>query len=201
MAGESGWIGLAGADDWRMAAMVDYGFWAQIFDLQLETGTLFTREFVRLLTFPLIHSHFYSALFTVVLLLCLGKFAASILNSWAFLTIFFLSSLAGAVAYGLLPDVEMPLLGGYSGVFGLCGSFSAVLGIKLGWSNDYARKLSILPILLLGIHIAMRLVLGGHDYWVAYSVSMIAGFCIAATIIPSGWKSIVTQLISVLRRS
>lgn len=199
-AGELQWFDIAGAENWRRNAIAGFGFWDQVFALQLETGTLFTREFIRLFSYPLIHLNYGSTIVTVVVLLCIGKFVESYFAPAAAIMIFFVSSLAGAVIYGLAQEAEMPLVGGYTGVFGLGGAYCAMLGIVLGWSHDGARRLAILPFLALGIEIAMRVVLGGPNHWIAHAAATVAGFGIAATITPQGWKRIGVQILSYMRR-
>jgi rhomboid protease GluP len=73
---------------------------------------------LRFLTYPLIHGGFVHAAFVVVFILAIGKMVAEVFSPLAFVAIFWVSAVFGALAYVLLLDSPFPLIGGYPGSTG-----------------------------------------------------------------------------------
>ena len=102
--GEAGMIGGPGAVGWRLGLVRDFGFSGQVFDWMLANQRWPLSEVKRFVTFPIVHLGFTHALFAMVLLLALGKMVAEAMGQLAFLVIFVLSGVGGAVIYGVLLD-------------------------------------------------------------------------------------------------
>jgi rhomboid protease GluP len=68
-------------------------------------------QLLRFLTYPLIHGGFVHAAFVVVFILAIGKMVAEVFSPLAFIAIFWVSAVFGALAYVLLLDSPFPLIG------------------------------------------------------------------------------------------
>lgn len=122
---------LSGGAGWRLDAVQRFAFSGDLFDWMLANGIYRPDMLVRFVSYPLVHVTFTHTLFVLVFLLALGKMAGEIFSWWAVLLIFFGSAAMGALAYGLLLNDPVPLVGGYPAVYGLIGSFTFLMWVDL----------------------------------------------------------------------
>ena len=98
----------------------------------LETGQTPPELMVRFVSYLFLHASFSHGLFAMVILLAMGKIVSEALGAVAFVTIFFLSGIMGAVAFGLISD-DPWLIGAFPSVYGLIGGFTFCCGC--GWGR------------------------------------------------------------------
>jgi rhomboid protease GluP len=76
------------------------------------------------------------AAFVVVFILAIGKMVAEVFSPIAFVAIFWVSAIFGALAYVVLLDSPFPLIGGYPGVYGLIGAFTFLMWVDAGMRGE-----------------------------------------------------------------
>ena len=128
---EAGIIGGPAAVGWRLALIRDFGFSGDVFDWMVANMQFPLRDLSRVVSYSFIHLGFTHAIFACVLLLALGKMVAEAMGQVAFLAIFFVSGIFGAVVYALVLDDPVWLVGAYPSVYGLIGGYSFVMWRKL----------------------------------------------------------------------
>lgn len=192
---KSGLIGGSrGGDDWRVFALQRFAFSGDIFKWMIETGRWQPEHLLRFVSYAFVHFTFTHMIFVVVFVLALGKMVGEAFNAVAVLLIFFGATVVGALAYGLILNDPRPLVGGYSGAYGLIGAYTLILWIGYGavGANQY-RAFS-----LIGMLLAIQLIFGlffdvGND-WLAEIAGFITGFATAALLIPGSFGRLVAKM-------
>lgn len=184
--GNRGFIGGPEAVGWRLDAIQTYAFSGVVFDWMLERGIYPLEQMMRFVTYTFVHTSFTHMIFVVVFLLALGKMVGEVFSAFAVLLIFFGSAITGALAYGLLLDDSVPLIGGYPAVYGLIGAFTFLLWVNLAavGANKY-RAFSMIA-MLLGIQLVFGLLFGGSKDWVADVAGFATGFGLSFVVCPGG---------------
>jgi membrane associated rhomboid family serine protease len=194
--GSRGLIGGPGAVGWRIAAIERYAFSGQILDWMLATGQFPPEHVMRLVTYPFIHGSFTHAMIGSVMLLALGKMVGEVFGALATLAIFVLSSVGGAVAYGLILDTQVPLFGAFPPVYGLIGAFTYLLWVRLGQMGAQQVRAFSLIGMLLGLQLIFGLLFGSTNDWVADLGGFGVGLGLSLFLVPGGWR----KLLSLVRR-
>ncbi|MEM1077332.1 MAG: rhomboid family intramembrane serine protease [Pseudomonadota bacterium] len=192
--GMRGIIGGPEAVGWRLAAIRDFGFVDQVFDWMLANGRFPPDQLARFLTYPLIHASFTHALFVAIFVLAMGKMVSEVFGGLAFLTIFWVSAIAGALVYGLLLDAELPLIGGYPGVYGLIGAYTFLLWVSLIATGGQQYRAFSLIGMLLGIQLLFAIFFEVGMDWVADLSGFVAGFGLSFLLVPGGWNRVLAKL-------
>lgn len=192
--GARGIIGGADAIGWRLAAIQDWAFADVVWEWMLANGRFPPEHLVRFVTYPLIHINFTHALFVIVFILAMGKMVSEIFGTLAFLTVFFVSAIVGALVYAILLNDPQPLVGGYPGVYGLIGAFSFMLWMDLGAVGANRMRAFSLVGFLLGIQLLFGLLFGGSNDWVADLAGFFAGFGLSFVVSPGGWARVLARL-------
>ena len=188
--GEAGMIGGPGAVGWRLGLIRDYGFSGQIFDWMLANGRWPLTELMRMITYPFVHLGFTHSLFAIVLLLALGKLVAEAMGQLAFVIIFVLSGMGGAVLYALLLNDPSWLVGAYPAVYGLIGGYSFVMWRQLaGRGTQQYRAFSLIAILM-GIQLLWGVFFEVGTQWVAELIGFFVGFGLCFLLAPGEWARI-----------
>jgi len=191
--GEQGFLGGQEGVGWRTWAIRDYALKGDMQTWMLQSGR-FPADFLkRYLTYPIIHGSFVHMAFAAVILLALGKSVGSIFSAWAVLAIFFLSSVVGAVAFGLTGSPQW-LLGAYPGVFGVLGAFTFLLWVDLGWKGANRWRAFTLFGLLLAIRLVFGLLFGAGLDWIAEVVGFATGFGLSFIVCPGGWERAIARI-------
>lgn len=193
-AGAAGLVGGPGAVGWRLAAIEDYAFLDPVWDWMRDTGRYPPDQLARLVTYPLIHGSFTHTAFVIVITLAIGKAVGEVFNAAAFLAVFVLSCIAGGLAYGMLIDTRVPLMGGFPGAYGLIGAFTFLLWVRLAAVGaNSARAFSLIGVLM-GLQLVFGLLFGaGHD-WIADLAGFCTGFLLSFVLSPGGWERVKTRL-------
>lgn len=185
--GTRGYVGGPEAVGWRLAAIQRYAFSGDIFDWMWENSRWQLEHLMRFVTYPFVNTSFTQALFVGVFLLAMGKMVAEVFGNLAFLLIFVVSGIGGALAYALLLNDPLPLIGGFPPVYGLIGAFTFILwrSLSLVGANQ-SRAFSLISILM-GIQLVFGLLFDGNNDWVADLAGFATGFGLSFFVSPGGW--------------
>ena len=183
-AGAKGYIGGPTAIGWRLDAVQKYAFSEPILSWMYETGRWQVQHLIRFVTYPFVHQGFVHAVMVLVFLLALGKMVGEVFGTIAVLLVFFLSAIVGALAYALLTDSAVPLLGGYPAVYGLIGSYTFMLWISLSGKGSGQYRAFTLIGLLLSLQLFFGLAFGGDKTWVADVFGFGTGFLLSFLLVP-----------------
>lgn len=189
-----GLIGGQAGIGWRLAAVEDYGVLDQVWTWMLEQRHFPPEHLVRFVTYPLIHGSFTHAAFVVVFILALGKMVAEVYSAMAFLAVFWISAIVGALGYVVILDSPYPLIGGYPGVYGLVGAFTFLMWMRAG--VDGSRRLRAFALIgaLLAVQLIFGLINGDFGSAVADFSGFAAGLVLSFVVSPGGWRRLVTRM-------
>tara|TARA_R110002124_G_scaffold70948_5_gene189978 strand:- start:2067 stop:2765 length:699 start_codon:yes stop_codon:yes gene_type:complete len=197
--GERGLIGGPMAVGWRLDWGRAFGFYDPIFEWMRVNQTYDFANLSRFLTYAFIHSSGAQILFVLVLLLALGKYVAEACGDLAVLIIFPVSAIVGALAYGLILNEDLLLIGGYPAVYGLLGAFSWLrFVIERNNGQSGLRAFGIIIFFMI-IQLGYRIYYGGANDWVAELFGFFTGFGLAIVLAPGG-RARAQNMFAKLRR-
>ena len=183
-----------GSSESRIALIRQVAFLPEVFQRSLLAGSWVPELFLRLITYPFVHSSLLQAVFAGVLTLTLGKFLAGVLGSFAIILIFFSSSMFAALGYSFFTNDSFPLFGSFPAAYGLIGAFTFVLfGRSNGSLNQQLQAFRLLSILMF-INIIFAFFQNGPALWVAELSAVVMGFVCTAFLYPSGISVIIKKL-------
>ncbi|MCR9125823.1 MAG: rhomboid family intramembrane serine protease [Rhodobacteraceae bacterium] len=188
--GSRGVIGGPQAVGWRLLLMQNYAFSGDIFDWMLQQGRWPAQHVIRFFSFPFIHASFTHALFAGVILLAMGKMTAERFGAIAMLAIFVLSGAGGALAYALLLNDPVPLVGAFPNVYGLIGAFTFMLWRSLSTIGANQARAFTLIGFLMGFQLLFGLLFGAQNDWVADLAGFATGFVLSFVLAPGGWSGL-----------
>jgi rhomboid protease GluP len=192
--GSKGMIGGPQAVGWRLEAIQKYAFSGPIFDWMMETSHWSFENLIRFVTYPFISTGFTHALFVGVMLLALGKMVGEAFGGLAFLVIFFVSGIIGALVYAIALDSLIPLIGGFPNVYGLIGGFTYLLWRKLSLVGArQARAFSLIGFLM-AFQLLFGLLFGAQTDWVADVAGFATGFGLSFFLAPGGWARVLGRV-------
>lgn len=189
-----GLIGGPAAVGWRLDAVQTYAFAPQIMDAMAEAGHWRMDQLLRLVAYPFIHGNFTHALFAGVILLAMGKFVSVALGALSILLIFFGSAIGGALAYWVFLDDPMPLIGAYPAVYGLIGTFTYMLWIRLKVTGGPQGRAFTLIGFLLGLQLVFGALFGGSYDWLADIFGFATGFLLSIVLVNGGWSGLLNRI-------
>ncbi|MGR3374624.1 rhomboid family intramembrane serine protease [Pseudooceanicola nanhaiensis] len=192
--GARGIIGGPGSVGWRLEAIRSYGFVSAVLHWMMEQGVWPLEQVMRFVAYPFVHGAFTSAAFACVMLLALGKWVGEVAGAWSVLITFFLSSVLGALVYGLVTNDAYPLIGAFPGIYGLIGVFTWLLWVRLKASGDNEFRAFTLIGVLMGIQLVFGLLFGAANTWVADITGAVAGFLAAPLLVPGGWSAFLRRM-------
>ena len=192
--GTRGLIGGPAAVGWRNEAIGAFTPSGLLFDRMVEASRYPAEHLLRFVTYPFIHVSFTHMMFAVVILLVIGKFVGEVFRWWAILLVFFASSIAGAVVYGVFIDSRVALVGAYPAVYGLIGAFTFLLWVNLAahGANKY-RAFSLIGLLLF-IQLIFGVFFGAGPDWIAKVAGFVTGFALSFIVSPGGWSRALAQM-------
>jgi len=200
-AGEHGLIGGPNAVGWRVGAINDYGVYGALLRSMFETRTFPATDLFRLVAYPFIHAGFSHVVFGLVLVLAIGKMIAEAFSQTAFVLIFFLSAIVGALAYGFLVDSRVPLIGSYPSAYGLIGAMTYMLWVRARVEGTNPLRAFMLIGALLGIQMYFGLLYGSGYVWVANFAGFLTGFSLSFFLAPGGMARMRLWLERIRRRN
>jgi membrane associated rhomboid family serine protease len=193
-AGEAGLVGGPQAIGWRLGLVRDWGFSGNLFDAMWADGYFPPQHLARLLTYPFIHLSFTHALIAIVLMLALGKMAAEAMGQFAMLALFVLSGIGGALAYAVLLNDPVWLVGAYPAVYGLIGGYSFLLWRKQVATGGRQMEAFTLIAMLMVLQLIWSLFASVGYGWVAELAGFICGFAVSFLCAPGAWARILHRL-------
>lgn len=193
-AGNAGLIGGPQAAGWRLAMMEDWGFYEPVFNWMVEHRTWRWDYLVRFVSYPFVHGSFTHMLFAVVFILALGKMVGELFRWWAVLVIFFGATVLGALAYGLVWDTRVMLVGAYPAAYGFIGAYSYILWTALSARGENRMRAFTLIGFLMGLQLLWGLLGSGAKDWVADLAGFAAGFLLSIVVHPGGWGQLMARL-------
>ena len=194
-AGEGGLAGGPQAVGWRLNALNAYAFSGEAFDFMVENGRLLPEHLLRFVTYPFVHGTFTSTVFACVILLAMGKMVGEIMGGWAVWLMFVLCGVFGALVFGLLTDQPW-LVGAYPSVYGLIGTYTFLYWQKQVATGGPQSQAFMLIGVLMGIQLIFGALFQVGYAWVGELAGFVAGFTLAAFVMPGG----MARVVSVLRR-
>lgn len=188
--GARGMVGGPTAVGWRLDAIQNYAFSADIFDWMIQNGRWPFEHLIRFVTYPFVSASFTQAIFVCVFVLAMGKMVGEVFGGFPMLLIFVLSGVGGALAYAVFLDPRYPLIGGFPPVYGLIGAFTWLLWRKLSLVGENQARAFQLIAVLMGIQLLFGLIFGGTSDWVADLGGFATGFGLSFFLAPGGWARI-----------
>lgn len=192
--GEAGLIGGPEAIGWRLGLVRDWGFSGNFFDQMRAQGFYPIEHMARFVTYPFIHLSFTHALIAIVLMLALGKMAAEVMGPLAMIALFVLSGIGGALAYSLLLNDPVWLVGAYPAVYGLIGGYSFLLWRKLATTGGRQLEAFTLIALLMALQLIWSLFASIGNGWVAELTGFVCGFLLCFICAPGEWARLLRRL-------
>lgn len=191
---ERGLIGGPGSIGWRLEAITTFGFFDSVLGWMIETRRLPAEHLWRFVSYLFIHGSFTHAAFAVVMALAIGKMVAEAFSSLGFVLIVVISSISGALAYGLLLDETQPLFGAFPAVYGLIGALTYMLWIRAKTEGTNQLSAFSLIAFLLGIQLVFKFLFGGGNDWVADIAGFLAGFALSLVLAPGGAVAVLNRI-------
>ncbi|MCY4180109.1 MAG: rhomboid family intramembrane serine protease, partial [Litoreibacter sp.] len=130
----------------------------------------------------------------VVIVLAIGKVVGEVFSTFAFLAMFFVSAIFGALVMALITDSASPLVGAYPGAYGLIGGFTFLLWVQLTQLGQDGKSAFTLVGVLLGIQLVFAMIFGGGLDWIADLAGFISGFLLSFIVSPGGWARVLAKL-------
>ncbi|MEZ5913292.1 MAG: rhomboid family intramembrane serine protease [Paracoccaceae bacterium] len=192
--GASGLMGGPGAVGWRLDAVERFAFFPELWQRLWSAQVFPPDHMLRFVAYPFVHGTFTHLAFVVVLTLALGKMVAEVFRFWAVLVVFFGAAVTGALAYGAVPGLRAPLIGGYPAVYGLIGAFTFLLWVNLAAVGANKFRAFTLIGLLLGLQLVWGLAFGGGWDWVAEIAGFATGFFLSFLVSPGGAARVLQKL-------
>lgn len=192
--GAQGWAGGPEGIGWRLAAVQQYGFSGDLFDWMLSNGRWMPEHLQRFVTYSFVHNSFTSALFSVVLMLALGKLVGEAMGQVAVLVLYLGGSIFGALIYALLLNDPSWLVGGFPAVYGLIGGYSFLMWQRLADTGQQQLQAFSLIAMLLGIQLVFGVFFGPTTQWVADLAGFVFGFGASVLLVPGGLARVIAQL-------
>ena len=192
--GEAGLVGGPSAIGWRLGLVRDWGFSGDLFDAMWADGYFPLEHMARFLTYPFIHLSFTHALLAVVLMLALGKMAAEVMGPFAMLALFVLSGIGGALAYALLLNDPVWLVGAYPPVYGLIGGYSFLIWRRLEGTGAKQLEAFTLIGMLMALQLIWSLFASVGNGWVAELAGFFCGFFLCFICAPGEWARLLRRM-------
>ncbi|RPE67276.1 membrane associated rhomboid family serine protease [Pacificibacter maritimus] len=192
--GSYGIIGGPEAIGWRVAAMEDFGFFNSVFEAMRDQNTWPLEHVIRFLSYSVIHVSFVQVLMAIVFILALGKMVGDVFGNLAFIAVFAVATIVGALAFGLFLNSSVPLLGAYPGAYGLIGAYTFILWIGLGAMHENQMRAFSLIGFLLAIQLIWALFFGSDPTWVAEIAGFVVGFVVSPLLVPGAFPRILAKL-------
>lgn len=191
----NGMVGGADGVGWRLAAIEDYAFAPQVIDVVTARGSWSPDLLKRFVTYAFVHGSFTQVAFAAVILLAMGKFVSEALDGAGLAVVLLLSTVIGALVFGLLAPVGAILYGAYPAAYGLIGAYTYVLWVHFGRRGE--RQIAAFRLIgfLVGIQIVFSLLFMTTTYlWIAELTGFAIGFVVTPVLVPGGWQRLLQRI-------
>ncbi|ADO42002.1 rhomboid family intramembrane serine protease [Ketogulonicigenium vulgare] len=187
--------GIFGSDGrmWRRDAMLAFGFNPQMLDYVLA-GRLDPMILKNFVTYVFVNFSTMGAIFGIVLLLALGKFVSEAFSQLSVVAILLVSTIGGAVVFGLFAPDQAWLSGLYPAAYGLIGGYTYALWLRFGRGDSRRFQAFQLIGLLMGLQLVFGLLFGAHPAWIAELSGFVLGGLTAIVVAPGGWQALRRRL-------
>ena len=179
---------------WRVAAIEQYGYSPAVLERVRVSGDYSFDMLKRFVTYTFINAQLTQVVFCAALLLALGKFTAEFYGSLKVVALYVVTSIVGAIVFGLFVESHFPLVGAFTPVYGLIGAYTYALWLQLGEAGESQIMAFRLIGFLLAIQLVFGLIFGGNNQWIAELSSFVAGFLLAIILAPGGWTSLLARM-------
>ena len=191
--GASGLLSDPAAIGWRLKAAELFGFSGQAFDWMIRNRALEPEYLWRSVTYLFIQPTLTSALVMGAIFLAMGKLVGEVLGQVALVTIFLGSGILGAWIFALLTD-QAGLIGVSPAVFGLLGSYTFLLWIRLAGTGMRQFSAFQLIAILMGIQLFFGIFFYVGYTWVAELAGFIVGFALSPLLAPGALRHLINRL-------
>ena len=140
--------GLIGSARWRPLAYQNAAFWAGL--LRDWQPNYAAQPYLMFLTYSVLHGGLGHLLGNMAALFALGPIITERTSQRGFLSLWFLSAIGGAAAFGLLSHSPQPMVGASGALFGLAGAWKA-----WDWQEARRTRAPLWPILLWVLGLAL----------------------------------------------
>ena len=189
-----GLLGGAAGAGWRQGAIEQFAIFDRVWHWMVSQELYPWEHLRRFLTYPLIHDDALHAVFVIVFVLAMGNIVAGVFHPLAVLAIFWLSSIAGALAFVLILNEGRQLVGGFPGAYGLIGAFTFLLWTNLAAMGGNKNRAFSLIAMLMAIQLGFALVFGEFGRAVSDLFGFAAGFLMSFLVAPGGWARVLAKL-------
>ena len=189
-----GLIGGAQGVGWRINVEDGYGFSPGVWDQIFARGDWSFEMVKRFVTYPFIHANFTHALFGGALLLALGKFVGDVFHPLSVLAVFVVSSIVGAVVFGIVVQVNLRLIGVYPAVYGLIGAFTYLMWLRLGTLGENQYRALVLVGFLIGIQLLFGVLFEFDKTLIADVAGFVTGLLLSPLVAPGGAAAFLRRL-------
>lgn len=193
-AGEAGFVGDPQSIGWRLEALQDYSYSPLIWDYMITRDDYGFEVVKRFVTYAFVNPSFTSTMFAAAFLLAIGKFVGEIFGNIPLLIVFFVSTVFGALAFGILASPQAVLYGSFTPVYGLIGAYTYVIWTRLGALGANQLRAFRLIGVLMGIQLVFGLLFGGGQIWIAELAGFAAGFVASILAAPGGWTAFLRRM-------
>ncbi|ROU01299.1 rhomboid family intramembrane serine protease [Histidinibacterium lentulum] len=191
---QSGFLGGPQGIGWRLEAVERFAFAPRVVELVFERGVLAPEVLMRFVSYIFVHGSLGHAAFGIVILLAMGKFAGEVLDGLGLTVVVGMSTVTGALVFGVAVQQNVPLYGSYPAAYGLIGAYTALVFVALGRAGE--RQLAAFR--LIGVLVAIQLVfaaLFGADLsWIADLAGFATGFVLTPLLAPGGWAALMRRI-------
>lgn len=203
--------GIIGGQDgvgWRSEMIEQFAWLPVLVDEFFRLGGLPFEYWVRLVTYPFVHSGLIGAAFAAAMTLALGKFVGDQWSWWSIMIVFFGAAISAALVFGLIAPTNYPFFGAFPAIYGLIGAFTYMLWMRLDrlGANRW-RAFSLIGFLLtiqlvFGLVAKLLALLGMTQdpnpitLYVGLSeiVGFLFGLAISPLVAPGGWSAFVARM-------
>ncbi|SPF77623.1 rhomboid family intramembrane serine protease [Pseudoprimorskyibacter insulae] len=189
-----GLIGGPTAVGWRLEAVQAYSFAPNVIDWMVENHRYPADQLIRFVSYTFIHGSFTHAMFAGVILLAMGKFVSVAMGPVSTLIVYFASAFVGATGYWLILDNPAPLIGAYPAVYGLIGTFTYMLWVRLKQTGGQQARAFTLIGFLVGLQLLFGLLFGGANDWLADILGFATGFALSVPLVNGGWAGLLRKI-------
>lgn len=193
-AATAGFLGGQGGVGWRLAAFQDYAVLDPVWSYMIENRLFPAEHLLRFVTYPLIHGGFVHAAFVVVFILALGKMVAEVYSALAFIAVFWVSAIAGGLGFVVFLNSDVPLIGGYPGVYGLIGAFTFLMWMRADAEGSGRLRAFGLIGALLAIQLLFALINGEFATVVSDFTGFVTGLALSFVVSPGGWRRMLARM-------
>jgi membrane associated rhomboid family serine protease len=190
----AGFIGGPRGVGLRFEAINRFGYAPAVLERVLVQGDFSPAILIRFVSYAFINVDLVQVAFCTALTLALGKFATEYFGAMRVLVIYLATTVFGAVVYGVVVAQNLPLLGGFTPVYGLIGAYTYALWVRLGQAGDNQLRAFRMIGILLALQLGFGLVFGGGMAWVAELAGFVAGFLLAIPLAPGGWAAMLRRM-------